>query len=151
MDIRRRYVDKFLESIYHISYDLPLIAFTAEDLRFIIDYLKEKKLIVGYYRKEENISLNCKHFPYTCREVNFEHDDGWGSCECKYTYHKGCSAGIMIYKTYVNFSFDNDYMKQENNCYGDCCCYSRVSERYLIYLKKNNSNDNIDHFNIIAP
>lgn len=131
----KEHITKFIESSLHKQYKLPLIAFSDIDLEIFKKILKSLNISIIDISKQSNINLNCKHFPYTCSEVEHEHygnnyfDD---ICNCRST-SKACDY-FDIKRTYISFSWNSEYMKHSENCYNDCCCISEVFTRYLIYI-----------------
>ena len=130
-----KYVNTFLESFLHKKYNLPLVAFSNEDCDIIKDLLSKKNINVKNITHEENVKISCKHFPYLCCEVKFEHDDSYymDSCDCTSTGEKACKIWY-INRSYVKFEWDSSIMKHHDNCYDDCCCISNVFNRYVINI-----------------
>jgi hypothetical protein len=128
----RIYVDHFLESPLDKARHLPLIAFSKEDVEHIHRILKDRGIGVRDVSKQKEVRIRCKHYPYTCKEVPWEHCDDF-DCSCVAAVRKACRYDDLS-RSYVPFSWDSPQMKHHDNCYEDCCCISTVFKRYCIFL-----------------
>lgn len=128
------FVENFLESDLHKKRKLPIILFREQDVQEVKEMLTDRCINIVNVVHEKDVDIRCKHFPYTCEEVPFEHANlSYDSCDCN--GRKRCKCTVESYRSYVEFSWENKYMKHVDNCYDDCCCISRCFDRYVVKIK----------------
>jgi hypothetical protein len=129
------YINEFFRVGLHAQ-ELPIIVFTEDDLKQAKEILASLNIPINNIVYKKDIVLSCAHYPYTCGEVPLEHDDSsyWaGGCSCVPSFKRACKR-MDPERSYIPFSWKSEYMKHDGNCYDDCCCKSKVFDRYAIYL-----------------
>lgn len=134
-------ITKYINAHFNseLSY-LPLIFFSKDDIKIAQIILKTEHAITNLQIIEQhNICISCKHFPYTCEEVPNEHDlDKILGCNCGNKLEDDfCHDSVSINRSYIQFSGcydDETYMEHEFNDFEDCCSFSRIYTRYLVYV-----------------
>lgn len=117
----------------------PIVALCENHLKFILNMLLTGYGIVeSNIEKIENSKVCCKHYPFTCDEVCDFLDKAHSQCDPKYYEQclcKGkcaCDYSNVPERHYWEFSCEDEFMKHLDNCYDDCCSYSKVFVRYII-------------------
>jgi len=130
----------------HVTWakELPLVFFCEQDLSVGLKYLRDHHIPYdeGNIVHDTEIEVNCKHFPYTCSEVEHEHDvysTGTCSCHRNYTHPtKACYCNTLTHewRSYIQFDIDDQYMQYCGSCSeGDCHCrYVSIHDRYKVSL-----------------
>jgi hypothetical protein len=126
------YADAFMHSHYRRR-GMPLIVFKKEELDMLKRILEFREIQIDRIEEQNDVRVSCQHYPYTCSEARFEHTRDWSDCSCKSASIKACKY-FDTSKSYVEFSWDSEYMKHVDNCYDDCCCISNIFRRYAVYI-----------------
>lgn len=121
-----------------IDKNIPIVAICEADKDFIIDYIKKEYNIYYDVTKNENIIISCRHYPFTCEEADKYIGNSHMSFErvqqlqrdCDCIGEKACQEEHSRY--YHDFSWEDEYMEHDHNCYNDCGCMTKIFERYLI-------------------
>ena len=127
-----------------LNMGVPMVALSEEHKNYVIHQLTYVyHRTVNTIKKDENIIISCKHYPFTCDEADqylgpsnahmtWEHTDGIGkNCSC--LGDEVCAEHIND-RHYHQFSWGDQFMKHYNNCCDDCCCKNEIYERYLIII-----------------
>jgi len=122
--IKRLKIKSYIENHRTSSVKLlPLVFLSDEDYKIATEFLNKHD-----FKREENIKIKCKHYPYLCDEVKFDHKSS-EHCKC---IGKCGAHDNDINITYTDFSWGNEYMHHHGNCYDDCCCISNIFVRYAV-------------------
>ena len=149
---------------------LPLVFFSKRHLDIAIKFFKEEYTYYDIFCndwleepicikdeemhivEQENIIVDCKHYPYKCGEFKnpkFEgnvtiqqnyttRDNDCCKCSC-YCYHKDlCNENFNVASyTYLE-PYDgtepDDLIIRCNNCYQGCCAFYEIKKRYLLTI-----------------
>jgi hypothetical protein len=127
-----KYLDNFMASDYYLVYKLPLIAFSSDDCEILEDLLARKGLRGA--RSVHKIYSACKHFPYTCVEFNpVKTTHGCCFCSSKLGSTRETHKWPQ-WLAYLPYEWENAHWEHIENCYDDCCCIVKISNRFTIEI-----------------
>jgi hypothetical protein len=130
---------------------LPLVIFKTLHADYIHDVLRDHHITIQRQITRYDDIVNCKHYPYTCNEVSLEHHSSDAyltqcheQCMCRcdsspLDFHGQparcyCDIEVENSRSYVQFSWNDQYMEFNGSCQDDCCIEVKVHQRHLIWL-----------------
>lgn len=134
--VREDVMEQYIETC--VSKHKPIVALCQNHLDYILEVLLIQHGIYDpIVEKKENDIVCCKHYPFTCDEIDeFDKDAHkehlWDPELCKCRGMCACDNSNVPERHYWEFSWDDKFMKHHDNCYDGCCSYSKVFLRYII-------------------
>jgi hypothetical protein len=119
-----------------------LYFFSDDHLAQADKYLSEIKGVRFKVKSEKDVKVSATSFPEPWPGCNA----GWLDCSCEAIgecWCSDCGNEMPIDRHYLTFSWGNEFMDHEENCYDDSCIVSRVFVYHTVTLVyKDLSDDN---------